>query len=304
MSGNQTEVFQLDGPAGRRLGDALTRDGYLFKTPAHARFQAQGDGVTATLYNSGKLVVQGRAIEGWVLRYLGAARRAQPKSKDAALPPPDRASLGADEAGKGDTFGPLVLCAVAWPEGGDERLLEWGVTDSKRLSDERVRLLAPRIRERLEHAERAVFPREYNEAHRAAGDNLNRLMARLHAGLLGELLDRSGVKLAIVDAFSPRKPVSAKLADTHPGATVLEVPRAERHPAVAAASILARERFLGGLAELEAEWAVDLPKGSGAPVGPALRRFLEIHGPEPLASVAKLHFRNVAAALEAYARKR
>ena len=62
--------------------------------------------------------------------------------------------------------------------------------------------------------------------------------------------------------------------------------------AVAAASIVAREAFLRALDELSERFAVNLPKGAGAPVDRALRSFLEIHDYERLGQVAKLHFRN------------
>ncbi|MBC8329341.1 MAG: hypothetical protein H8E31_11405 [Planctomycetes bacterium] len=80
------------------------------------------------------------------------------------------------------------------------------------------------------------------------------------------------------------------------------IPRAEVRPAVAGASILARDRFLEDLERLSEMMAVDLPRGSGAPVPPALRRFLEIHGPEQLGRVAKLHFKNVQAAVDRHLR--
>ena len=48
-----------------------------------------------------------------------------------------------------------------------------------------------------------------------------------------------------------------------------------------------------GMEALRDQWACDLPLGSGAPVPPALRRFLKLHGRAELGQVAKLHFANV-----------
>ncbi len=301
MSGSQeTLVLQLELAAGRRLADALTAAGYLFRPVPHAVFSARGEGVAVTLYRSGKLVVQGQGLDTWQARHLPAAPLAVGGGAGDAALPERWPALGSDEAGKGDTFGPLVVAAVVVDTDAARTLTEMRVADSKTLRDERVRILAPRIRELLGKegvAGRILQPATYNRLHREAGSNANRLLAGLHATLLARLQRRSGADLAIVDRFAGSRPVRRLLGETCPGLEVHEVPRAERHLAVAAASILAREGFLRGLRRLEEEWAVDLPRGSGAPVGPALRRFLAIHGPRKLGAVAKLHFRNVQAAL-------
>ncbi|MHC4837564.1 MAG: ribonuclease H family protein, partial [Planctomycetota bacterium] len=105
-------------------------------------------------------------------------------------------------------------------------------------------------------------------------------------------------KVAVVDRFAAREPVKALIAPAHPGLQVVEVPRAEQHLAVAAASVLARESFLRQMDELRDRFACELPLGSGAPVPPALRRFREVHGDDVLGQAAKLHFKNVQRFLE------
>ncbi len=71
-----------------------------------------------------------------------------------------------------------------------------------------------------------------------------------------------------------------------------EVPRAERHAAVAAASILARQEFLLGLQELSEDFGVVLRKGAGAPVDSAGVALVREQGEDALRGAAKLHFRN------------
>ncbi len=305
---NATRVHRVEPSRIREIEERLTRAGYQFRRPpAHARFQARGEGVTVTLYLSGKLVVQGRGAELWGERYLGGAAAAEParakrSAREEIASPLPAALLGSDEAGKGDTFGPLVVAAVAV----DERALldfdRMRLADSKTLSEERVRILAPQIRERAPSRERVLAPADYNEARHRHGDNVNHLLAALHAELLEDLYRETGLKTAVVDRFAGEQPVRRLLGERAPELEVHEVPRAEEILAVAAASILARDRFLEGLRGLEEEWAVDLARGSGPPAAKALRRFLQVHGPGPLEQVAKLHFRNVQAALEAHGR--
>jgi ribonuclease HIII len=71
---------------------------------------------------------------------------------------------------------------------------------------------------------------------------------------------------------------------------VVQYPRAEADVAVAAASILAREAFIAGLAVASARADLELPRGAGPPVLRAARRLVARDGPEALRDVAKLHF--------------
>jgi ribonuclease HIII len=293
MSGSATLVFELDPRGGKLLGDALAAAGFRFGPLTHAQWQARGAGVVASLYSSGKLVVQGAGSAEFCERFLrGKTPRGAPAAVAADLPPA-AGSLGSDEAGKGDTFGPLCVVAVAVDAAAASELSAAQVADSKTLSDARVLALAAHFAPLLPHEKRVLPPADYNAAWLAAGRNVNRLLARLHAECLAALRARTGVSVAVVDRFAADEPVTRALGAASPGMLVIEVPRAERHLAVAAASILARNAFVEGLAALEAEWAVDLPLGSGAPIPAALRRFVEIHGRERLGAVAKLHFQNV-----------
>ncbi len=291
--GAATLVFELDPRGGKLLGDALAAAGFHFGPLAHAHWQARGEGVVASLYASGRLVVQGRGAEAFCERFL---RGRKPRGAAAAAAgdlPPAAGAMGSDEAGKGDTFGPLCVCAVALDEAAATELAAAGVADSKTLTDARVHALAGHFAEKLPHESRVLAPSGYNAAWLAAGRNVNHLLARLHAECLTALRARAGCAVAVVDRFAAAAPVTAALARSAPGLRVVEVPRAERHLAVAAASVLARAAFLEGVGALEQQWAVDLPLGSGAPVGPALRRFVEVHGKDRLGEVAKLHFQNV-----------
>ncbi len=59
---------------------------------------------------------------------------------------------------------------------------------------------------------------------------------------------------------------------------------------MAAASILARAAFVGGLKELSHEFGFTFPPGAGTPVLTAGREFVRTFGRERLAEVAKVHF--------------
>lgn len=302
---HQTLVYKLAPAQAERLAELLTAAGYQFQSLAHARYQARGEGVIASMYRSGKLVVQGRQAQAFALQYLPEHEPNPSKEKGASGDTAENADrpdldgqphLGSDEAGKGDSFGGLTVAAVALAAENMTELREAGVADSKRVSDKRIPVLAAWLRQDFICAERVLEPAAYNQAQAQAG-NVNRLLTQLHRDLIGELHERTGIPLAVVDRFGSNLPVTRALKGSAPGLKVVEVPRAESYLAVAAASILARDAFLSMIGRLSDQWAIDLPLGSGAPVPPALRRFLQIHGAEALGEVAKTHFRNVQRAL-------
>ncbi|MHC4380058.1 MAG: ribonuclease HIII [Planctomycetota bacterium] len=301
MSSTATLVFHLNPKEGRALSAALKDAGFEFHELQHADFQARGEGVVVSLYRSGKLVVQGRNAEAWQVQYLGLKEAAPPKKEKASGPegaasatlPPATESIGSDEAGKGDTFGSLVVAGVAVSPALVEELQRTRVADSKTIDDTRIRALAGWIREHAEFEERSLLPEQYNLAWAEAGRNVNRLLTQMHFECLQALHSRTSFCTIVVDRFAPSCPVSARLRSWNQDLEVVEVPRAEQHLAVAAASVLARDRFLQDLEGLSSDWALDLPRGSGGPVPPAMRRFLSLHGAGEFHKVTKLHFKNV-----------
>jgi ribonuclease HIII len=79
-----------------------------------------------------------------------AIRYANTDATPPWAPAGDAPRIGADESAKGDYFGPLVSAAVYVDERAAERLASIGVQDSKRLTDGRLRALAPQVREAQE----------------------------------------------------------------------------------------------------------------------------------------------------------
>jgi ribonuclease HIII len=294
----QTRVFTVDSRTASRL-EARLRDELPpdadWRTAPHARFQVRVQGVVLTCYESGKVVVQGRDLDTFAGRFLDDLEPVQRAERDGGTPAFDAPTIASDEAGKGDYFGPLVVAAVHADPTSARTLREMRVADSKTLSDERARQLAGAIEKALDHELAVLEPEDYNRAHAAAG-NLNVVLADLHGRAIAALARRNpDAEVVVVDRFGSEHYVADALRAE--GVTVprlVQVVRAERHPAVAAASILARAGFLDGLAACSDACGTDLHKGAGAPVDRCARRVFEIGGRELLGKVAKLHFKNTA----------
>jgi len=293
----ETRVYKVS-PASAAALEGSLRDGLPFaewRTAPHARFALKADGIVVTCYTSGKLVVQGADLTTFADRFLGDL--AQAKAKGAKPGDPeltfDVVTVGSDEAGKGDYFGPLVVAAVRAAPEDAAWLAELGVTDSKALSDERSKRLAGLIEERLDFEVIRLGPEDYNARHASCG-NVNILLGAMHAEALAALLARNAdVGQAVVDRFGEERHVVTPLrARVERLPKIIQVPRAERHPAVAAASVIARAAFLDGLAACSDAAGTDLHKGAGEPTDIAARRVFAIGGRDLLAKVAKMHFKN------------
>jgi ribonuclease HIII len=198
--------------------------------------------------------------------------------------------VGTDEAGKGEYLGPLVVAGVrVLGAKKDLEIRELGTRDSKTLGLHQVHRIGVEIARLLGPENIRVVslaPKVYEARRAAAGGNVNRLLGELNAQIINELNDE--VELAVVDAFGER--ARSYLEPLVPEGIGLEVrPRAEDDAAVAAASILARARYLEEMEKLSERVGFELPRGS-THVLEAARRVVEERGEEGLAEVAKIHF--------------
>ena len=211
-------------------------------------------------------------------------------------------SIGTDESGKGDFFGPLVCAGVYVDAGSAEVLQDMGVRDSKRLSDRRCRELAEGIQTtcREQYSVVEISPARYNDLYeqfRREGKNLNTLLAWAHARVLENLLSRVDCPRAITDQFADPRFVHSKLQERGKKIDLIQMPRAEVHIAVAAASVLARARFLERLEGLSGQFGMTLPKGASHTVILAGQALVKQFGAGALRQVAKLHFKTTAEVL-------
>jgi ribonuclease HIII len=202
-----------------------------------------------------------------------------------------RRIVGVDESGKGDFFGPLVVAAFLADDDQAETLKALGVRDGKTISDKRTLLLDEQLRADYPHAVLVVEPAEYNRRY-AEVKNLNKLLADGHAEVIHRLLDDHQADLAVSDKFGKPELIENALARRRTAVELEQLVRGERIIQVAAASILARARFIREMEKLSAKCGIDIPKGAAAQVDTAGREIVRKHGLEILPKLAKTHFKN------------
>ena len=202
--------------------------------------------------------------------------------------------IGTDEAGKGDYFGPLVGAGVYVDEEKAKKLASIGVRDSKTLSDKQNIELAIKIKNlcKYYYSVIEISPLTYNNLYKEftrENKNLNHLLAWSHVKAIEELLQKVDCSTAVIDQFSDEKFILDKLQERGKRINIIQMHRAEENIAVAAASILARARFLDKLDELSNIYKIKFPKGSSGVIEIA-NEFVSKYGKKRLNEVAKLHF--------------
>jgi len=220
-----------------------------------------------------------------------------PKSKKAAsieiepVLPDARGWIGSDESGKGDYFGPLVVAAVALTFDNWRALQALGVQDSKSLSDARASSLASQIRTAFPNKVVVIGNRRYNDLWEEMG-SVNRLLAWAHARAIEDVTDLAPeATAAVADQFGDESLIRNALMRKGRDLQLVQMHRAERDPAVAAASILARAEFLRRLDALSRDAGVKLPKGASPAVEATARALVASRGRDVLRDVAKVHFK-------------
>lgn len=265
-------------------------------------FAAKTSDTAITAYNSGKVLFQGGGATHEAALW-GAietkTRSATPQSTGDNLPQnlQTLSVIGSDETGTGDFFGPVTVAACFVPSDKIELVRELGVKDSKQLTDDLMRKIAPDLQTTLIHSVLTLNNEKYNEI-QSKGYSQGKIKALLHNQALKHVLrklDGEKPEYILVDQFAKRETYYNYLKDEQEiiRENVLLATKAEGlHVAVAAASIIARVAFLEEMDNLSKFAGIELPKGAGPRVDETAARILLKNGEATLKKMTKWHFAN------------
>ncbi len=287
----------------------LEQRGWKFEPRPYTLYFAQGDKLTAAVYEKGpKLVLQGKGTEEFIQftlepEILGEAKLGYEEVVDPTMFEPH---FGIDESGKGDFFGPLVIAGAYVDPQIARSFLKAGIQDSKRIgSDKRIRELAEMIRSTPGTVASVVTigPERYNQLYAKFG-NLNRLLAWGHARVIENLTElRPDCPRALSDQFANPQLIQKALLEGGRKIQLDQRTKAESDLAVAAASILAREAFINWLHKTGATFQKTLPRGASPAVKATARELAAAHGPAVLERLAKIHFKTASEVAPEYFKK-
>lgn len=280
----------------------LEDEGWDFEPKPYTLYYARKAKINIAVYEKGpKVVIQGKGTGEFVEfrlepEILSEARLGYEEVHDPEMFAPH---FGIDESGKGDFFGPLIIAGVYVDRELVQALMKSGIQDSKRIgSDARIRSLSDQIREITGGRGISIVeisPAKYNELYEKIG-NLNQLLAWGHARVIENLLDqRPDCPRALSDQFANPALIKRALMTKGRAIQLDQRTKAESDLAVAAASILARERFIDALQKLGRRFGTaTLPRGVSATVKSTARDLVGQHGSSVLREVAKTHFKTAA----------
>jgi ribonuclease HIII len=322
-----TFTYELTNDQQELLLGVMLSGNYRKREVPYSLWSIEGDGFNATLYSKEKhakrkLCVQGGKAEDFVLfvlepNVLGSATLGYETVLDPSLTAPH---AGSDESGKGDYFGPLVVCCAYTDENLSAQMQELGIKDCKQMSDKAVLTAGAKARALLGPDGYSVVklgPAAYNRLY-AKMRNINRMLAWAHGTAIEELLTkRSGCPRVVVDQFAPTEATILRaLKPLGKKAEVVQRHKAESDIAVAVASVIAREIFLRDVAKMSEEIFGSAPPAEGeekpkVPIGssdPKVRALAEEmvrkEGPVWLMNHAKVHFQTTDKVLAACGRTR
>lgn len=276
------------------------------KTPPYAVFQAKDGDTVVTLYESGKVVFQGLdadlCADFWIATErinsgkvdATDSREKKEKEKATKLLPLRINSIGSDEVGTGDYFGPIVVTASYVSRDDVDFLLELGVKDSKKLTDAQILKIVPQIIKKIPYQTFILRNEEYNN-HKNNSINMNQMKAILHNKVLYELKHKNfKYDYIVVDQFEPPKSYYSHIAkSTRRVQDIFFLTKAEDQClSVACSSLISRYIFLKEMDKLSKELGIILPKGANPMVDEVGKKIVSKYGQKKLNEIAKLNFKN------------
>ena len=262
-------------------------------------FQAYYSGTTITIYQDKKfkhkVVFMG---EDALVEAKNWDPNAEYKEKNTAQPQGwlcVENQIGSDEVGVGDFLLPIIVVA-AFVRGRDLKMLEeFGVKDSKKLTDEKIREIAPLLLKKFFVSRLTLSNEKYNELI-AKGENLNSIKAKMHnRALLNMFKKFPDTRNIFVDQFVAESKYFAYLNDPNEQKViniVFKTKGESYYPCVALASVIARYAFLLERDELNKKYKTNIPFGASNKVNDFAKKFVAKYGVDELNKIAKINFAN------------
>ena len=280
------------------------------KTPPYAIFQAVDGDTVVTLYESGKAVFQGvdadLASDYWVeterihsgsVEVTNSDNKKKEEKKEINSIDNNKYmfvnSVGSDEVGTGDYFGPIVVTASYVKREDVSYLKELGCGDSKKITDEKILEITPKIIKKIKYKSLILSNLDYNKNHDKY--NMNKVKAILHNKVLLSMMEETNnVDYIIVDEFAKPFVYYNYLKDSkNVQRGITFITKAEdKNMAVACSSIISRYLFLKEYEKLNNNYHIKFPKGAGNEVDKVGRELVEKYGKDILEKIAKLSFKN------------
>ncbi|MBP5835975.1 ribonuclease HIII [Candidatus Phytoplasma meliae] len=211
-------------------------------------------------------------------------------------------SIGSDEVGTGDVFGPVVVCCVYLSPQNIIFLKKVDlILESKKLSDQKILQMAPLMVKNLLFSVETMMPEDYNKViHKY---NLNKIKALLHNQAIQKTVAKVPHQVVVIlDQFCKPQNYFQYLKDeTTVYQTIhFETKADSYYLSVAAASIIARYFFLMAIDKIGELVATSLKLGATKAVDQQIALIVKRYGYDILKKIAKCNFKNITHKIHQY----
>ena len=299
MANNSTVVIRVSDKTKEKMLKYY-EDKKKDKVIPYVVFQAVDNDTVITMYESGKVMFQGKSADVDASMWIemdGAEKIVKErKEKDKAdMKYYNTSSIGSDEVGTGDYFGPIVVTASLVKKEDIPYLEELGIKDSKKLTDDKILEIAPKVAKRIKYKSIILTNTEYNQKYK--DNNMNKIKAIMHNKALYQMVQetpKDEYEYIIVDEFAHEDRYYSYLSSTpNIQKDITFMTKAEdKNLAVACSSVISRYIFLKEFDKLSDSLHIPLPKGAGPQVDSIGEEIVDKYGKEKLSEVAKLNFAN------------
>lgn len=305
IGGVSVVVLQVDTETIKKM-QHFYQDNLKDTYPAHSIFSAVTNGVTITVYQSGKALFQGaNASEEAKIWEAFSTTFPQKNTKKSSTALPENfqqwSVIGSDEVGNGSYFGPLVVVSAFVSQNMIAKLTNLGIKDSKLLTDSKIKELAHQLKQLIPHVILHVTPEKYNQIQPTMSQGQMKAELHNHALLkIKKKIDTTEVDAILIDQFELPKTYWNHLShkkDIVRDNVYFATKGESEHLAVAVASIIARSEFLEALDHLSHTTGITLPSGAGSNVDKVAATIIREKSLNTLQTVAKWHFANTQKAI-------
>ncbi|MDI9231222.1 ribonuclease HIII [Staphylococcus caprae] len=271
--------------------------------PQGMKARTKHQNTTINIYNSGKVMFQGKSAETVALQLLPNNASATPTA--STKPSTNVAStikynshncIGSDEAGSGDYFGPLTVCAAYVSEKNAQVLKTLGVDDSKKLTDTKIVEIAEQLITFIPHSLLTLDNVKYNERQKMGWSQV-KMKAVLHNEAIKNVTQKIEIEdldYIVIDQFAKREVYQhyALSELPFPKKIKFETKGESKSLAIAAASIISRYAFVKHMDHITRQINMDVPKGASNKVDLFAAKVIQKYGIGQLDAISKKHFKN------------
>ena len=280
-------------------------------TPPYAIFQAEEGGTIVTLYESSKVMFQGLSadIDANMWKEQEAflnngimpeeqKKKEKPKKDEKELYEERKKyyyinSIGSDEVGTGDYFGPIIVTATYVTKEDIPFLEELGVRDSKKLTDLKILDIVPEIIKKIPYETVMYTNEEYNNN---PDPNMNKIKSILHNKAILGLMKKGNYNYekVVIDQFCYPKNYFNYLKESDNVYRKIDFTTKgeDKCLSVACGSLISRYIFIKEMQKMSRMLGRVVPKGAGVNVDAFGKQIVKEQGKDILKKIAKLNFKN------------